>query len=471
MSEPLPCSRISIMACDRLTPLDATFLELEEADEAAHMHIGVVMVFEGGPGLPPTLAALRRHLDERIDALPRYRCGLSETHTGGLRWPAWDPDPTFDIAEHVGHAQLPAPGGQKELLEWAAGYWSERLDRRRPLWDAQLVTGLEDGRWALGTKTHHALVDGVGALDVAHILLDTSRKPTGRLPMQAEPSTSAGRGELLTGAIRGSLYAARHPGRLRDAFLQSKAMAELIVRDEVLPAPRCSLNAPISPVRSYRGLRAELSRLKQIKRELGGTVNDVVLAAVTGGLRSLLIERGDEVGAPGLRAMVPVNTRTAVQHFGLGNRISSLFVHLPVMEPNPLRRYQLIAGETAQLKSGDMAGGAAELVAISGLAPPILHSVLARSLFATRLFNITVTNVPGPQIPLFAFGARLEEAWPLVPLAADHPLGIAVMSYDGQVFFGVCADDSFGEELDLVSTGIASALMELGASNRAVGVS
>ena len=217
-------------------------------------------------------------------------------------------------------------------------------DRRRPLWDAQLVTGLEDGRWAIATKTHHALVDGVGALDVAHILLDTSRRPTGGLPMQAEPQTTAGRGELLTGAIRGSLYAARHPGRLRDAFLQSKAMAELIVRDELVSAPRCSLNSPISPVRSYRGVQAELSQLKQIKRELGGTVNDVVLAAVTGGLRSLLVGRGDEVGSPGLRAMIPVNTRTAVQHFGLGNRISSLFVHLPVMEPDPLRRYQLIAG-------------------------------------------------------------------------------------------------------------------------------
>ena len=460
------------MARERLTPLDATFLELEEADEATHMHIGAVMVFEAGPGLPPTLDALRRHLDERIDALPRYRCRLSETHTGGLRWPAWHPDPTFDIAEHVGRAQLAAPGARDELLEWAAGYWSERLDRRRPLWDAQLVTGLEDGRWAIATKTHHALVDGVGALDVAHILLDTSRRPTGGLPMQAEPQTTAGRGELLTGAIRGSLYAARHPGRLRDAFLQSKAMAELIVRDELVSAPRCSLNSPISPVRSYRGVQAELSQLKQIKRELGGTVNDVVLAAVTGGLRSLLVGRGDEVGSPGLRAMIPVNTRTAVQHFGLGNRISSLFVHLPVMEPDPLRRYQLIAGETAQLKSGDMADGAAELVAISGLAPPILHSVLARSLFATRLFNITVTNVPGPQIPLFAFGARLEEAWPLVPLAADHPLGIAVMSYDGQVFIGVCADDSFGDELDLVVAGIASALAELGhPTSRTIGVS
>ena len=306
------------MAGERLTPLDATFLELEEADEAAHMHIGAVMVFEARPGLPPTLDALRRHLDERIDALPRYRCRLSERHTGGLRWPAWHPDPTFDIAEHVGCAQLAAPGTRDELLEWAAGYWSERLDRQRPLWDAQLVTGLEDGRWAIATKTHHALVDGVGALDVAHILLDTSRRPPGRLPVQAEPSTTAGRGDLLTGAIRGSLYVARHPGRLRDAFLQSKAMAELIVRDELVSAPRCSLNSPISPVRSYGGAQAELSQLKQIKRKLGGTVNDVVLAAVTGGLRSLLVERGDEVGSPRPARHRSGQHAHAVQHLDSG---------------------------------------------------------------------------------------------------------------------------------------------------------
>ena len=433
------------MAGERLTPLDATFLELEEADEAAHMHIGAVMVFEAAPGPPPhprraAAAPRRAHRRAAPLPLPAVRDAHGRLALAGLA-------PRSDV-RHRRARRLRAAGrtrARDELLEWAAGYWSERLDRQRPLWDAQLVTGLEDGRWAIATKTHHALVDGVGALDVAHILLDTSRRPTGGLPMQAEPPTTAGRGELLTGAIRGSLYAARHPGRLRDAFLQSKAMAELIVRDELVSAPRCSLNSPISPVRSYRGVQAELSQLKQIKRKLGGTVNDVVLAAVTGGLRYLLVERGDEVGSPGLRAMVPVNTRTAVQHFGLGNRISSLFVHLPVMEPDPLRRYQLIAGETAQLKSGDMADGAAELVAISGLAPPILHSVLARSLFATRLFNITVTNVPGPQIPLFAFGAQLEETWPLVPLAADHSLGIAVMSYDGQVFLGLCADDSFGD--------------------------
>jgi len=420
------------------------------------------MVFEARVGLPPSLDRLRRHLDDRIDALPRYRRRLSEPHTGGLRWPTWDIDPNFDIAAHVGEVELPAPGGEAELLEWAGGYWSERLDRERALWDARLVTGLAGGRWAIATKTHHALVDGVGAVDVAHVLLDVTRK-AGAAPQPAAAESSGGPLDLMTGAIRGGLSAARHPGRLRDAFLQSKAMAELLLRDEVVAAPGCTLNAPISPTRTYRVVQADLSRLKQIKETLGGTVNDVVLAAVTGGLRALLVERRDDIGAPGLRAMVPVNTRTAAQHFGLGNKISSLFVHLPVMDPDPRRRYLMVAGETAELKSGDMAGGAAELVSISGLAPPILHSVFARSLFGTRLFNLTVTNVPGPQIPLYGFGARMEEVWPLVPLAADHCLGIAVVSYDGKVFFGLCGDDSFGRELDVVATGIESAMAELAA--------
>jgi WS/DGAT/MGAT family acyltransferase len=272
---------------------------------------------------------------------------------------------------------------------------------------------------------------------------------------------------LFAGVARGGLYAARHPGRLRDAFLQSKAMAELVLRDEVRAAPGCTLNVPISPARSFRVVRADLDRLKQIKSTHGGTVNDAVLAGVTGGLRALLTERGDEVPAPGLRAMVPVNTRTAAEHFGLGNRISSLFVHLPVMEPDCGRRYALIAGETTELKTGEAAGGAAELVALGGLAPPILHSLFARTMFGTRLFNVTVTNVPGPQVPLFAFGARLEEVWPLVPLAADHSVGIAVVSYDGQVFFGLSADAALDADLDVIARGIEATLDALAATPEA----
>jgi WS/DGAT/MGAT family acyltransferase len=448
---------------DRLTPLDATFLELEEANEAAHMHIGSLMVFEARPGLPPTLERVLGHLEARLDSLPRYRCRLSDPHTGGLHWPSWVVDPDFDLAAHVREAQLEAPGGTRELLEWASGYWSERLDRTRPLWDARLVTGLENGRWAIATKTHHALVDGVGAVDVTHVLLDSTRRPrrVRNVVGAPPPQGSGGPLSVVGGVARAGLYAARHPGRLRDAFLQAKAMAEVVLRDEIAAAPVSSLNRPLSTERRYEVARADLAELKGIKAALGGTVNDVILAAVTGGLRALLTEHGDDIPAPGLRAMVPVNLRTAAERFGLGNKVSSLFVHLPVMEPDPHHRYLLIAGETAQLKDGRLALGASELVSIGSLAPPVLHSLFARSALATRLFNLTITNVPGPQSSLYAFGARMEEVWPLVPLAADHRVGVAVVSYDGKVFFGLCGDERDGADLDVLRDGIESAIAEL----------
>jgi WS/DGAT/MGAT family acyltransferase len=452
------------MASAKLTPLDATFLELEEANDAAHMHIGTVMIFEARPGLPPSLDRVLEHLEARLDALPRYRSRLSDPRTGGLRWPAWVPDPDFDLSAHVREVALPAPGTEADLLTWAAGYWSDRLDRTRPLWEARLVTGLEGGRFALATKTHHALVDGVGAVDVTHVLLDSARDP-GRGPKGAAPPPAQSPGsplDLFAGAARAGLYTARHPGRLRDAFLQAKAMAEVVIRDEVSAAPHSSLNQPLSRERRYRVVRADLTELKRIKRSLGGTVNDVILAAVTGGLRALMLEHGDDIPAPGLRAMVPVNLRSAADRFGLGNKVSSLFVHLPVMEPDARHRYLLVAGETTELKGGRLAAGAGELIAVGGLAPPVLHSVFARSALATRLFNVTVTNVPGPQLPLYAFGARMEEVWPLVPLAADHRVGVAVVSYDGKVFFGLCGDRHTGADLDLVAAGIQSSLRELG---------
>jgi WS/DGAT/MGAT family acyltransferase len=451
--------------CDRLTPLDATFLELEEADPSAHMHIGSLMVFEALPAGPPSLESVARHIETRLGALPRYGCKLSEPHTGGLHWPAWVPDREFDIRAHMASVELPSPGGQRELLDCAACYWSERLDRERPLWDARLITGLADGRWAIATKTHHSLVDGVGAADVAHVLLDPTPRPRHAAPVGQPPELPRSQGplDLLGGAVRGGLYAARHPGRLRDAFLQAKAIAETVVHDELIAAPGWSLNAPLSPRRGYRMVACDLEELKAIKGALGGTVNDVILAAVTGGLRAVAIERGEQIDAPGLRAMVPVNLRTAAEHFGLGNRVSSLFVHLPVMEPDPGHRYLLVTAETTGLKEGGRSEAMSEIVSLVGLAPPVLHSILARATFATRLFNVTVTNVPGPQLPLYAFGARMEEVWPLVPLAADHSIGVAIVSYDGKVFFGLNGDAGVEADLDVAAEGIATALAELSA--------
>jgi WS/DGAT/MGAT family acyltransferase len=457
---------------EHVSPLDATFLELEEADESAHMHIGGVLVFEPPPGEgPPDLAALRSDLDERLGALPRYRERLSEPHTGGLSWPDWQREPCFNIDAHVHRSALPSPGGHAELTEWAAEYWSHRLDRHRPLWDVVLLEGLEGGRWALVTKTHHCMVDGVGSMDVGHLLLDTSAEgpaapPDLPDPVEAEDAAPSGSSlvsrlpRALAGAARAGAGMALHPAKLKDMAVRSRAMAEVILRDEVIPAPKTGLNVPIGIDRDYDVVRVPLADLKAIKAELGGTVNDVVLAAATGGLRRLMLSRGEEP-AHGMRAMVPVNVRTAGEHMALGNRITSLFVNLPVDDETPISRYAHVVDSAESLKSGTAAVGGATLIELTGHAPPVVHTLLAQSLFASRLFNVTITNVPGPQTTLYAHGSRLVEIDGLVPLAAEHCVGMAVLSYDGLVTFGLIADRTTMPDLAVLRDGIEAALEEL----------
>jgi diacylglycerol O-acyltransferase / wax synthase len=452
---------------EHLSPLDATFLELEQADETAHMHIGAALVFDALPdGGAPSLGDALRHLEPRLEALPRYRQRLSEPHTGGLSWPGWEPDRQFDIRNHVHRAALPAPGGDDEFVEWLSDYWSHRLDRMRPLWDAVVVEGLADGRWALVTKTHHCLVDGVGSLDVGYVLLDSEPDPEPRdwtQPNAPPPDDHGPHGVLGVPVklVQGAAGAAVHPSRLLDMLRRSRALAELLVREEMIAAPSSSLNRPIGTERRFEIVRVPLAQLKEIKGSLGGTVNDAALAAVSGGLRNVLLARGEEPPHQGLRAMVPVNIRAAGEQLALGNRITSLFVHLPVQIADPLARYHATMQNAEGLKHGNQAVGGETLLDVAGAAPPVLHSVLARSLFASRLFNVTVTNVLGPQQPLYAFGAQLREVFPLVPIAAEHALGIAILSYDGKVVFGINADRDTVPDVELLVDGIEGALDEL----------
>jgi WS/DGAT/MGAT family acyltransferase len=449
----------------RLGSLDAAFLELEDAQEAAHMHLGSALIFEARPDAPPTLARLRAELERRIELLPRYRSRLTATHVSPLRRPSWEPDPDFAIGRHVRRAALPAPGGESELMDWLGGFWAVRLDRTRPLWEVVLLEGLEGGRWALATKTHHALVDGVASVGVTELLLDRSRAGSRGAPpvSTSDPSASgdglaAGLADLLGGVVRGGAELVSHPLRLLG---ETRAAAELVLREELVPAPASSLNVAIGPGRRYCVTRSRLRDMKAVKNALGGTVNDVVLAAVAGGLRRLMEARGDELPERGLRAMVPVNMRGGAADGELGNRVSSLFVNLPVCEPDPLRRYLVTAGETAQLKAAGQARRGAELLSVAGLAPPLLHSVLARASSGARLFNLTVTNVPGPPRPLYAFGAKMEEVLPLVPLAADHAIGIAVVSYSGTMFFGLSGDARAAADLEVLRDGIEESIREL----------
>jgi WS/DGAT/MGAT family acyltransferase len=238
-------------------------------------------------------------------------------------------------------------------------------------------------------------------------------------------------------------------------------LAELIVRDELIAAPHTSLNIPIGATRRFQVVRASLIELKAIGRQLGGSVNDVLLTACTAGLRRLLLSRGESPPPAGLRAMVPMDIRDASDELALGNRVSSLFVELPVAEPDALTRLRKIVEHTGRLKASGAALGAATMIDLAALAPPLLHAALARSLYGTRLFNVTITNVPGPRMPLYAFGARLREVHPVVPLAARHAVGIAIFSYNGGVVLGLNADCDSTPDFDVLGKGVEEGLTEL----------
>jgi diacylglycerol O-acyltransferase len=472
---------------EHLTALDATFLELEEADESAHMHIGAIMVFGPGPdGGPPTREELCQHLSERLGHLPRYGQRLSEPHTGGLSWPEWEEDPAFDLCRHISRAALPAPGGEEELLEWTSGFFSQRLDRHRPLWEMVLLEGLADGGWALATKTHHCMVDGVGSVDVGHLILDTSPDPpaapsarrrssdveNGRVdPVSSGPLARLAQAwegllpaDTILHAAKMGVHGVMHP---REALHSGRAALEMILREELRAAADTSVNVPIGTLRRFSVVRVPLADLKAIKRALGGTINDVALTATASGLRALLQSRREALPEPGLRAMVPMNVRAAGEHLALGNRVSSLFVELPVADADPVRRYLETVARSEALKSdGRQAEGTTAVIELAGLAPPVIHSMIAQALYAKRLFNLTVTNVPGPQQTLFAFGAPLREIYPLVPLSAEHAVGVALVSYDGGVFFGVVADPDVVPDLEVMVDAMAESVRELLAAAR-----
>ena len=449
-----------------LSSLDATFLELEQHEDGATMHIGGALIFEPLPetGGPPSLEALLELLHERLGRLPRFRMRLSEERVHGLQRPAWIVDPAFDLRAHVRHAALPAPGGDAEIDDWLGDFWSHRLDRSRPLWEMTLVDGLRDGRWMLATKTHHAMVDGVGSVDIGHILLDAEPHSTRREAPEDPRSDGAEDGRSrLPGWLPAALSAAHdvldatvgtalHPRRLLKAGQATAAMGEVLWRDEVLGARPSTMNVPIGSTRQFASVPFELSEVKQVKQRLGGTVNDVVLATCAGALRTLLARRGEQLDQP-LRAMVPVNLR-GEDHETLGNKVSSLFVELPIGESNRRRRYEATRVAAGELKSGSAALGAATIIGVSGVLPPVVHGSIAEMLYSTRLCNLTITNVPGPQFRLYALGSQLRRIVPLVPLFKDHAIGLAIISYDGELVFGVNVDQASNPDLDVLERGL-----------------
>jgi diacylglycerol O-acyltransferase len=458
------------MSSDRLTGLDASFLHLE--DSAAHMHVAGVMLFEGPP---PAYEDLLDAIEGRLGLVPRYRQRLAFVPLGQGR-PKWVDDPHLNLRYHVRSTALPAPGSERQLKDLAGRVFAQQLDRDKPLWEMWLVEGLEGDRFAMLSKTHHALVDGISGVDIMSVLLDTSPEPTTppdtgeRWLPRPMPSSAQLFGEALmeratvpAELVRSLRAAFRGPRRvvegLRDAAVGVGAMAWAGLN----PAPASPYNKPIGPHRRYTWVRANLADLKAIKNELGGTVNDVVLATVAGALGKHLRRRGQNTDGLELKAMVPVSVRADVQRGALGNRVAAMMAPLPVWCQDPVARLDIVREQLKGLKSGGQAVGAQVLTELSGFAPSTVMGQASRLMSRQRFFNVVVTNVPGPQLPLYLAGRRMIDPFPMVPLAKNQGLGIALLSYAGRINFGLVGDYDVMWDLDDFANDVHESLGELAA--------
>lgn len=433
---------------ERLSTLDSSFLYLEEP--ATPMHVGGVLVLE-----PPTagVKALAELIAVRLSLVPRYRQRVVEV-PGHLANPVWVDDPDFELDYHVRPSGLPRPGTEAQLLDLVSRVMARPLDRRRPLWEAYLVEGVEDGRVAVVTKTHPALVDGLSAIDIGQVLLDVEPDAPAPAPVEWHPRRLPSGTELVAQAIdeyvrRPSSIIEKARGTAGDVRATAARLGGLLrtARSALLPAPNSPLNAPIGGQRRVAVARAQLADLKDVRKLYGGTVNDVLLAVVTGALREWLLSRGEPVtGGRSVRALVPVSLQD--DESSEGNHVSSYLVDLPVGEPNPRVRLTRLSYAMRGVAAHGQSVGADSLIALTGFAPPTLHALGARAArgLSRRLFNLVVTNVPGPQVPLYAAGGRMLEVFPVVPLARGQGLSIGMTSYDGRVFFGLNADpDTVGD--------------------------
>jgi len=456
---------------DRLTGLDATFLHLEQSGRA-HMHVASILVFQGQP---PTYPELIEHVVGRLHLVPRYRQRLADVPFGQGR-PVWVDDPHFKAHYHLRHTALPPPGGPEELKRLAGRLFSQPLDRGKPLWEVWMVEGLAGDRFALIGKTHHALVDGVSGVDITTILFDATDSPAPVAPEHEPwaPRPVPSPPELLARAlveratvpgemVRGARAALRAPRQVatgvRDRLVGIGAMAWAGVN----PAPPSPLNVPIGPHRRYAWVDADLTRLKAIKDALGGKVNDVVLTSVAMALGEYLRGQGHDTDGVVLKAMVPVSVRTEVERGALGNRVAAMWAPLPVGERDARACFDQVHAAMADLKESGQAVGAQVLTGLTGLAPTTILSQAARLQARQRFFNLVVTNVPGPQIPLYLLGRPLEAIYPVAPLAENQALCIAVMSYCGRMGFGLLADYDALPALDTLADGLERALDDLSA--------
>lgn len=423
------------------------------------MHVASVTIFRGDP---PAHREFRDHIESRLHLVPRFRQKVRFVPFGQGR-PVWVDDPFLNLDYHVRQTALPAPGSEEQLRNLAARIFSQQLDRTKPLWELWLVEGLEGGRFAIVGKSHHALVDGISGVDITTVLFDIEESPEA-LPVRPPkwaPRPEPTDLELLRDAlreratspreiVRGVKAALRGPRQILNGIGAAGKMLGV-----GMAAPSTPFNAEIGPHRRIAFVRSDLEDLKRVKDAHGGTVNDVILSVVAGALGNYLRARGHDTEELEMRAMVPVSVRAEEERGALGNRISAMMAPLPVWCENPVERLRLVTETMGDLKSSGQAVGAEILTRLTDFAPPTIASQAARLQPAQRFFNLVVTNVPGPQFPLYLLGRRMEAIFPLVPLARRQALCVGIMSYDGQVDFGLVGDydamadlDSFGLDLE-----------------------
>jgi diacylglycerol O-acyltransferase len=452
--------------------LDASFLHIE--NDVNHMHIGSVMIFEGPP---PDYQALVNMIAGKLPLVPRYRQVVRSVPLD-LGRPVWVDDPHFNVGYHVRHTALPSPGGEAELRRLVGRVMSQQLDFTKPLWEIWMVEGLEVGEWAMVTKTHHSMVDGVSGTELLTVIMDLTPEPSPGVAdtWQAEPAPS--RTDLVVGAVRDlarspyeQLRAIRASTRVpRQAIRQLTSVGRGVAAmgGVIRPTPRSTLNGPIGPHRRHTWASTTVADVKAISHALGGTFNDVVMTVITGGFRDLLLSRGESVDRP-VRTLVPVSVRPrdasgrAVGDSTFNNKVSAMIAVLPVALSDPIEALHALSDQMAGLKESNQAMAGEALTSLSGFAPPLLLALGTRLAFRLpqRNLNHVTTNVPGPQLPLYAVGQRMLKAFPYVPLANQIRVAVAIFSYDGQVNFGITGDYDSASDIEVLASGIEESMADL----------
>jgi len=454
---------------DRLNPLDAVFVDAEDEDPHTSMAIASIAVFEGPC---PSQEEVLAHLAGRLPLVPRYRQKL---RTVPFRFgrPVWVDDPRFDLGYHVRRTALPAPGGDRQLADLMARVMSQRLDRDHPLWEYWVAEGLSHDRWALISKVHHCMVDGVSGTDLYRVIFDFSPEPGPSAAddrgARAEPSplrlAAQVAVDMVVLPVRETLALRTAAADLGSAIRQAAGTVRGFAKlaPALWPTTGSSLSGQIGRQRRYTWARATLNDVKKVKRELGGTVNDVVLASISGGFRALLLARGEQPGPHMVRSLVPVSVRAPGEENIYENRVSAVLADLPVHVADPVERLAAVRAELLALKAADEAKAGEALIALGRLTPfPLLPWPVRLAFRLPQREIVTVTtNVPGPRQPLYGMGRKLLEIIPYVPIATTVRTGIAIFSYCGSVTFGITGDFAASPDLDVLARGIEDSLSEL----------